>query len=74
MWHCNGVPPHELPHQCQSQGRIAIVQVLPADANKRKLGCFAQLHCIVAILQLRRGTIQASTQDGKNLETKLKGL
>lgn len=45
-------PPHQLPHQCQSECVDAIEQVLPADANKRELCKQAQLHSIVAILQL----------------------
>lgn len=32
------LPSHQLPHQRQSQGRIAIVQVLPANANEGELG------------------------------------
>lgn len=46
-------PSHQLPHQRQSQGRVAVIQVLPTDANKGELGCFAQFHCIVTVLQLK---------------------
>ena len=47
------LPSHQLPHQSKSKGGIAIVQVLPADANKGELCCrLAQLYCIVTILQL----------------------
>lgn len=46
-------PSHQLPHQRQSQGRVAVIQVLPADANKGELGCLAQFHRIVTVLQLK---------------------
>lgn len=45
-------PPHQLPHQCQSECVVAVEQVLPADANERELCLFAQIHSIVAVLQL----------------------
>lgn len=48
----NVSPPHHLPHHCQSQCRVAVLQVLPADANEGEFCIVAQLHSIVAILQL----------------------
>lgn len=55
---CQDSPPHELPQQSQRQGGIAIVQVLPTDANERELRRrLPQLHRIVAVLQLSRENI-----------------
>lgn len=45
------IPSHELPHQCQGEGGVAVVQILPTDAHQGELGLgLAQLHRVVTVL------------------------
>lgn len=61
-------PSHQLPHQCQSQGSVAIVQVLPADANEGELGCFTKFHGIITILQLEAQANSCRKKEAKTPE------
>lgn len=64
---CQDSPPHELPQQSQRQGGVAIVQVLPTNANQRKLGLhLSKIHCIVAVLQLRADKTQYDSREKQN--------
>ncbi|TNN78298.1 hypothetical protein EYF80_011538 [Liparis tanakae] len=49
------LPPHQLPDQRQGVQPAALVQVLSPDADQREVSHVpAQLHRVVAVLQLRR--------------------
>lgn len=47
------LPPHELPEQSEGEGSIPGIQILTRNPDQGELGLlFAQLHCVVAVLQL----------------------
>lgn len=58
-------PSHQLPHQPQSQGWNAGVQVMSADSHSGEFCWFAQLNSIVTVLQLVEGERKAGGKRGR---------
>lgn len=58
-------PSHQLPHQPQSQGWDAGVQVMSADSHSGEFCWFAQLNSIVTVLQLVEGEGKAGGKRGR---------
>lgn len=58
-------PSHQLPHQAQSQGWDARVQVMSANAHNGEMCSFAQINGIVTVLQLVEWKRKAGGKRGR---------